>query len=89
MALNIDELKKARLEEKAKERRERGDNPDPQSYSIEALIVHFLAEVGKFGHSFYHRHKEGISPRDFADVSNLHDMILKKIRIMQGLEEAK
>ena len=88
--MNIEEMKKARLKEKAKEYKRNRSNPDPMSYSIEALIEHFIAEVGKFTHSYYHRCRGGISTKDFADVSNLHDMVLKKIRIMQGIEkEAK
>jgi hypothetical protein len=87
--MNIDEMKKARLEEKAKEYQRNREISDPMSYSIEALIEHFIAEVGKFTHSYYHRYRGGISMKDFADVSNLHDMVLKKIRIMQGIEEEK
>ena len=87
--MNIEEMKKTRLEEKAKEYQRNRSNPDPMSYPIEALIEHFIAEVGKFTHSYYHRYQGGISTKDFADVSNLHDMVLKKIRIMQGIEEEK
>jgi len=87
--MNIEEMKKARLEEKAEEYKKIGLNPDPMSYTLEQLLEHFFAEVGKLQHNYYHRYREGISSKAIADVSNLHDMILEKIRRMSERKEAQ
>jgi len=82
--MRIDDLKKLRIKEKAKEYCNCKMNPDPMSYTLEQLLEHFFAEVGKLQHNFYHRNREGISQKAIADVSNLHDFILRKIRTMEA-----
>ena len=82
--MRIDDLKKLRIREKAKEYKQCNMNPDPMSYTLEQLLEHFFAEVGKLQHNFFHRDKEGLSQKAIADVSNLHDMILAKIRTMEA-----
>jgi len=81
--MRIDDLKKLRIKEKAKEYKQCKMNPDPMSYTLEQLLEHFFAEVGKLQHNFFHRDREGFSQIAIADVSNLHDMILAKIRTME------
>jgi len=80
---DIDALKKQRMEEKATEYKMKGWNPNPDAYPLKVLVSHFLAEVGKFMHRYYHW-KGNLNESDvkeaFADVSNLHDMILNRIR---------
>jgi hypothetical protein len=82
--LSFDELKKKRIEEKNAEYSQAGISPYPQTYSLETLLQHFFAEVGKFQHAFYHAHADRRIRgfylfQDLADVSNLHDFIVKKI----------
>ena len=81
--MKIDELKKIRIRVKEEEYKQQGLSPDPMDYSLATLLDHFFAEVGKLQHLWYHDSNIVISlvlKPAIADVSNLHDMILQKIK---------
>mgnify|MGYP001131209560 CR=1 FL=1 len=69
--IGIDGLKARRLKEK------REEYGDWQSWSLCSIVEHFFAEVGKLQHQYFHNEPWGHA---FADVSNLHDEILKRLR---------
>jgi hypothetical protein len=70
--MSIDELKAARLREKASK------YGRPEQYiGVKAFMDHFFAEVGKLHHLWYH---DEHWMQAFADVSNLHDIILARLK---------
>jgi len=75
----LTKLKRKRLEEK---KRLYGN---PEDYALPALMKHFFAECGKLQHNWFHQ-KDGWMEA-FADVSNLHDMILNQLK--KGVQGTK
>ncbi len=79
--MSLDEIKAKRLKEK-----EETYGSDPTVYSLDCLVQHFLAEVGKLQHEYYHiserpdRTQLPLLTKLFADVSNLHDMVASKLK---------
>lgn len=89
MVENISQIKRRRMVEKRPEYEKSGG--PISAFSTKALVDHFLAEVGKFAHAYFHQTVKG-DKNDIAfttgfndetrlalaDLSNLHDMLTRR-----------